>query len=1405
MANRYWVGGTGTWNTTSTTNWSASSGGASGASVPTTADSVFFDQAGTYTVTMTGALNCLDLTVSAGTVTFATGTTPTLTVAGNWSTTANTVWNSTGTITFSSTTAKTINTNGITMDCSVTITGAGGTKTLLSNLTLSATTATRTLTLNSGTLALDTYTLTCGIFSSSTSNTRAISFGTGKIVLNRNATATIWNTSTSTGLTITGSALVESLGGGTGVTKTFSTGSPSANLINISLLETTGTVTYSIGNRIGSLLLDGLQTLNNTPLTIYGNFTHLTTRTTTITTGANTWEFFGVSGVNSTITPASGVTYNFPWTFNGVDSTVTFTLAGNLTVGNTRTVSLLEGTLALSTYTLTCGAFNSNGALARSLDFGTGKIILNGTATATIWDITDDSNFTASGTRLVECTGAGTGVTKTIITGVIDSTQAVSFSLLSPSGTSTYLFSSGSAVSTLPSVYNFTCNGAQTVTISNSLQIFGSFTHSTAGGTTSFSTTGSPAFAFSTPVGNSATITTPAGFTYAFPWALTSTNNDSITLNSNVTTSNTFSFHKGTFSLSSYTLTVRSFVSGEVTEQARTLDFGTGKIVLNTALVTTIWDLTYSSLLTITGSRTVECIGGGSAITKTIYTSNNNDAVCSFSFFETAGTVTYLVYNNAGLSNNASFKNLICNGVQTISFPQGIAVIDGEFTHANTSGTTTFSGTNFYFYSTGGTYSINSLTGYSYPFNMVFGATFSGYPGTFLLTKNLIASDISLRSGALSLNTYTFSTNGTFSSSGTQPKTLDFGTGKIVLNGNTTQTIWNVTDGIYLSIAGTSLVECSGGGTSVTKTIINTGVVEAGAVNFSLIETTGSATYSFSGSIRNLNLNGSQTITSVNLYGNYTYNNTSGTTTLGSSIRFVGSSGTQTITSNGIAQATSFNVDTSGATVQLNGNLTLSTTRQLLLTNGAFDFNNNTLTVGTGNIQVQAASNQVTISNTGGSSSAITNAAVAHQTGTLLLGSNITTTGDYTFTAGTLSLTTYTLTAPTFTSTGTGTRTLAYGTGQLALTGSGTTILDLSVTGLTSTGTVYINCTYTGSVGTRLLSLLQFTQATIAGYNLSTSGNSGIVLSPLATDTITIAGGTSSLNNIDLTGFSGTLTNNPIRIYGNLTLPSSGGTYNSGTSAWRFASTSGTKTIVSNGRTINWPFTFDGVGGRWSLSDALTLGVNGTITQTNGTLDLNGKTLTTAGQYLTATGTKNLTFNGGTLMILRGTAGFNNASPTNYTTTAGVGTGEINMAATGGVTKGFTGGGSTYNCVLNNSTSGQLSISGNNTFITIKNSTQPTTFQFASGSTTTVTNWDISGTAGNLVTIRSSTSGSAHTLSKSTGTVSSNYLSISDSTATGGATWYAGANSVDGGNNSGWIFSGPPLGPSSGAFLLMFN
>jgi hypothetical protein len=129
--------------------------------------------------------------------------------------------------------------------------------------------------------------------------------------------------------------------------------------------------------------------------------------------------------------------------------------------------------------------------------------------------------------------------------------------------------------------------------------------------------------------------------------------------------------------------------------------------------------------------------------------------------------------------------------------------------------------------------------------------------------------------------------------------------------------------------------------------------------------------------------------------------------------------------------------------------------------------------------------------------------------------------------------------------------------------------------------------------------------------------------------------------------------------------------------------------------------------------------------------------------------------------------------------------------------KTFVGGGSTYNCTLQNAGAGALTVTGNNTFTTISNSVQPTTFTFESGSTQTVTNWSVNGTAGNLVTINA-TSTSQASLSKSSGVVTSNYLNLQYSNATGGATWYA-LNSVDSGNNTGWNGVG-----SSSSFLMLF-
>lgn len=58
MANRFWVGGTGTWDSTTTTQWSTTTGGAGGASAPGASDVAIFDgSSGGGTVTVDSTLN----------------------------------------------------------------------------------------------------------------------------------------------------------------------------------------------------------------------------------------------------------------------------------------------------------------------------------------------------------------------------------------------------------------------------------------------------------------------------------------------------------------------------------------------------------------------------------------------------------------------------------------------------------------------------------------------------------------------------------------------------------------------------------------------------------------------------------------------------------------------------------------------------------------------------------------------------------------------------------------------------------------------------------------------------------------------------------------------------------------------------------------------------------------------------------------------------------------------------------------------------------------------------------------------------------------------------------------------------------------------------------------------------
>jgi len=103
MADRYWVGGAGTWNSANTANWSDTSGGAGGFSVPTINDDVYFDllsSAVGYIVTTpsdTTSMLCRSLNVAGpatGTLTFS-NTNSTVRISGNLThAAAGVVWGS---------------------------------------------------------------------------------------------------------------------------------------------------------------------------------------------------------------------------------------------------------------------------------------------------------------------------------------------------------------------------------------------------------------------------------------------------------------------------------------------------------------------------------------------------------------------------------------------------------------------------------------------------------------------------------------------------------------------------------------------------------------------------------------------------------------------------------------------------------------------------------------------------------------------------------------------------------------------------------------------------------------------------------------------------------------------------------------------------------------------------------------------------------------------------------------------------------------------------------------------------------------------------------------------------------------------------------------------------------------
>jgi fibronectin-binding autotransporter adhesin len=204
--------------------------------------------------------------------------------------------------------------------------------------------------------------------------------------------------------------------------------------------------------------------------------------------------------------------------------------------------------------------------------------------------------------------------------------------------------------------------------------------------------------------------------------------------------------------------------------------------------------------------------------------------------------------------------------------------------------------------------------------------------------------------------------------------------------------------------------------------------------------------------------------------------------------------------------------------------------------------------------------------------------------------------------------------------------------------------------------------------------------------------------------------------------------------------------------------------------------------GTKSLGENLTV-TNG-LTMTAGTLDtISGQNYTINAGSITINGgvftpqESNVNING-TGLVFNYTSG--SVSSSNYT---------IKLTDSSSTGKTFGGGGGSFNNVwfAPGSGTGTYTITGSSTFNDIKDDgSSAHSILFTSGTTQTIGSFTISGSVGNLITLKSTVDGAPWTVSDSSGTNTLNYISLADSIATGGAIFSA-LTSTDLGRNKGWI------------------
>lgn len=312
MANRYWVGGTANWDGTAGTKWATTSGGAGGASVPTSADDVFLDaNSGTGTVIIaTGNTGAKSLTCTGFTGTLAVNAA--ITISGNLTLSSGMTRTGNGTITFDA--DATITSVGKSLG-PTTINGSGITVQLGDAIT-----CLYPLTLTQGTFDAGSYNVTCTSFASSNSNVRTLKMGSGLWTLT--GTGGIWNTATITNLTFNKGTANILLSSDATISRSFAGGGLSFNKLTIG-----GT---------GSSTTSFIRNDSFTELASTKTVAHTITNNTNVAVTVGTWSVTGTSGNVVTLnTSTAGVQRT--WNITNVTSNIDYLAVQDTKINQTNT------------------------------------------------------------------------------------------------------------------------------------------------------------------------------------------------------------------------------------------------------------------------------------------------------------------------------------------------------------------------------------------------------------------------------------------------------------------------------------------------------------------------------------------------------------------------------------------------------------------------------------------------------------------------------------------------------------------------------------------------------------------------------------------------------------------------------------------------------------------------------------------------------------------------------------------------------------------------------------------------------------------------------------------------------------------------------------------------------------